>query len=90
MIKEKDHQGMEISICVQLGILGTRSDPTESKKAVLYMIYDRSVHVLYAVICIMSGCLCWVNSLSPRVTVTQLYVFNCRLECNICAWFIEK
>ena len=30
------------------------------------------------------------DSLSPRVAVTQLSVFNCRLESNICACFIEN
>ena len=57
-----------------------------SKLASAYFtLFYRSEHVLYTGICILGGCLCKVDSLSPRVAVTQLSVFNCRLESNICA-----
>ena len=49
-----------------------------SKLASTYFtLFYRSVHVLNTEICILGGCLCkWT---------TQLSVFNCRLESNICA-----
>ena len=60
--------------------------PDVSKLASTYFsLFYRSVHVLYTDICILGGCLCWVDGLSPRVAVIQLFVFNCRLESNICA-----
>ena len=49
-----------------------------------FSLFYGSVHMLYTEICILSGCLSCVDSMSPKVAVTQLSVFNCRLESNIC------
>ena len=76
-----------IQECITIHTLHTYialSDASKLASTYLTLFY-RSVHVLYTGICILGGCLCWVDSLSPRVAVTQLFVFNCRLESNICA-----
>ena len=57
------------------------------KLASTYFSFYRSVQVLYTEICILSGCLCSVDSVSQRVATPQLSVFNCRLESDI---FIEN